>query len=195
MLERSVGRARRVRMRLAGVIVACLFAGCTHHPDAAQEMQSATAPFTQARDEATTLVTTSKQTMGPADTNALAVMYSALEEKGNAYAGFVIRVADENAFDAQKNDAHAADLTKAIASFNKSFASIRPASMNGAGVDGTWVPQFAASVASYWNRYQTALATLSPDQKAALIKQLKARMIYPQYENIATQPVGTPSPH
>jgi hypothetical protein len=192
MLERSVGH---VRTRLVGIVVACLVAGCTHHTDAAQEMQKAVAPFTQARDEATALVTTGKHTLGAADLNSLAVMYSALEEKGNAYAGFVIQVANENTFDAQKNGEHAADLTKAIASFNKSFASIRPASMNGANVDGTWVPQFAASVASYWNRYQTALAAMSPEQKAALIKQLKAKTIYPNYENIATQPLGTPSPH
>jgi hypothetical protein len=192
MLERSAGGIRR---EFAGIVAACLLAACTHHPDAANEMQSATAPFTQARDEATALVATGKHTLGAADTNALAVMYSALEEKGNAYAGFVIQIANENTFDAQKNDGHAADLTKAIASFDKSFASIRSASMSGASVDSAWVPQFAASVASYWNRYQTALAAMSPEQKATLIKQLKARMIYPNYENIATQPLGTPSPH
>ncbi|HEX3670871.1 MAG TPA: hypothetical protein VHT92_04110, partial [Candidatus Cybelea sp.] len=81
--------------RILGVLcVAALLAGCNHKaPDATAQVKSALAPFTAGRDQATALVAAQKQSLGAADLNTLEVAYTALEAKGNAYAGFIVEAA------------------------------------------------------------------------------------------------------
>lgn len=170
-------------------------AGCTHHKDAVQELDSAIAPFTQSRDEAVQLVTAAKHSLGAADLNTLAVDYSALEEKGNAYAGFLAESLSIESFDADRNAKYAAELAQAIKSFNKSFASVRPAKQTTATVQAAWIPAFSDSIAAYWKRYQAGAGQLSPQIKADLVKELKARTVWPNYENIETEALSTPPTH
>jgi hypothetical protein len=195
MVCRDTQEFRRLRMVVWGVLFTALVCGCSHRTDPAQELNSALSPFSQTRDQAVGLVATAKHSLGAADLNTLAVSYAALEEKGNDYAGFFVEAVTDSSFDADRNAKYAANLTQAINTFNKSFASIRPPSQAGASVDSAWIPPFSTSVTSYWQRYHAAIADLSPQSKADLVKTLKARTVWPNYENIATEPLSTPTPH
>jgi hypothetical protein len=97
-------------------------------------------------------------------------------------------------FDPDKNNQEAAALTGAIKSFNKSFSSISPPSQTGQTVSSDWVPTFSGSVAAYWNKYHDVLTTMSPQMKADLVKGLQKQMVWPNYENIATEPISAPKP-
>lgn len=205
MLERR-GNESRIRpktsnatfagFRIAGWgLFAALVTGCAHHTDAGRELNSAVAPFTQARDQAVGLVTTAKHSLGASDLNTLAVVYAALEEKGNAYAGFLVEAVSDTSFDSDRNAQYASSLTQAITTFNKSFSSVSPPSQAYTSVQSAWVPAFSESVTAYWKQYHQAIAELSPQTKADLIKQIKAETVWPNYENIATEPIAAPSPH
>ncbi len=184
-----------VQSTVWGLFFAAIVSGCTHHADPVRELNSAVAPFTLARNQAVGLVTTAKHSLAASDLNTLAVAYASLEEKGNAYAGFLVETVTNTSFDANKNAEYAANLTQAIKAFNKSFASVSPPNQAGASVQSAWLPAFSDSVAAYWKRYNTAMTTLSPQTKADLIKQLKAETVWPNYENIATEPIASPTPH
>ncbi|MGA8535491.1 MAG: hypothetical protein WB615_15390 [Candidatus Tumulicola sp.] len=177
------------------IIAALAGAGCTHKTDAARELGSAVAPFSRARDQTVALVTAAKHALGAADLNSLAVTYAALEEKGNGYAGFLVEAVNAGSFDSDVNAKDAQKLTDAVKAFNKSFASLAPASLAGTSVPSAWIPQFSQSMEAYWNHYHEQLAALSPQAKLDLIKQLKARVVWPNYENIATESIAQPTPH
>ena len=40
-----------------------------------------------------------------------------------------------------------------------------------------------------WNSYNTTISTMSPDAKDALLKQLRAQALWPNYEDIATESI------
>ncbi len=183
------------RVAVWGLLFAALVSVCSHRADPAQELNSALTPFSQARDQAVDLVATAKHSLGPSDLNTLAVSYAALEEQGNAYAGFFVESVTASSFDADRNAKDASKLTQAIKAFNKSFASISPPSQAGASVQSAWIPEFSNSVTSYWKKYQAAMGGLSPQSKADLVKKLKVRTVWPNYENIATESLSTPTPH
>ncbi len=183
------------RLGVWGLLLTALVTGCSHPTDPAQELNSALAPYSQARDQAVDLVATAKHSLGASDLNTLAVSYAALEEKGNAYAGFFVESVTDSSFDTDKNAKYASNLTQAIKTFNKSFASVSPPSQAGASVQSAWIPAFSDSVTAYWRKYQAAMAGLSPQSKADLVKKLKARTVWPNYENIATESLSTPTPH
>jgi hypothetical protein len=176
------------------VLVVATIAGCTHHADPARELRSAVSPFTQTRDRAVQLVGSTKHALGASDLNTLAVTYTALEEKGNAYAGFLVGAVSDASFSDAKNEENAGNLAAAIKTFNSSFASIAPQNQR-AAIDNAWIPPFAAAVSGYWSKYHAALTDMSPQAKADLIKQLKGDTVWPNYEDIATEPVAAPSPH
>lgn len=158
-------------------------------------MNSAVSNFTIARNQSVGLVTTAKRSLGASDLNTLAVAYGSLQEKGNAYAGFLVEAVTDASFDAGKNAKYASDLTQAIKAFNKSFASVRTANQAGVSVQSGWIPAFSHSVADYWKRYNTAAASVSPRARAEFVKQLKAETVWPNYEDIATETVaGSSSP-
>ena len=181
-----------IQICVAGLIA---IAGCAHHKDAVQELDTATAPFTQSRDEAVGLVAETKHSLGAADLNTLAVDYSDLQEKGNAYAGFLSESLTAESFDANRNAKYAADLTVAIKNFNKTFASVRPANQTAAPVQSAWIPAFSDSIATYWKQYQAGAVQLTPQTKADLIKELKKKTVWPNYENIATETLSAPPAH
>jgi hypothetical protein len=195
MVERSTSRDRIVQNTIWGLVFTSIVSGCAHHADPVRELNSAVAPFTLARNQTVGLVATAKHSLGASDLNTLAVAYASLEEKGNAYAGFLVEAVTDTSFDADLNAKYASSLAHAIRAFNKSFASVNPASQARASVQSAWLPAFSDSVAAYWKQYNTAVATFSPQTKADLIKQLKAETVWPNYENIATEALATPSPH
>jgi hypothetical protein len=182
------------RIFVLGFFFGALLAGCTHHADPARELSSAVAPFSQARDRAVGLVANAKHSLGAADLNTLAASYAPLEESGNAYAGFLVEAVTATSFDSDRNAKYASSLAQAIKTFNKSFASISPPSQAGATVPSDWIPAFSDSVAAYWRQYRVALGNLSLQAKADLVKELKAKTVWPNYENIATEAASTPTP-
>ncbi len=169
--------------------------GCTHHPDPGQELHKQLVPFTQTRDRAIAVVTSSKHSLDAPSLNQLAVSYTALEEKGNAYAGFLAESISVSSFDSNKNAEYSTKLKNAIDRFNSSFVTISPSQASAAKLATDWLPPFAQSVKSYWDRYHAALATAAPQRKATLVEQMKADTVWPNFENIATEPLASPSPH
>jgi len=177
------------------LLLTAIVSGCAHHVDPAQQLSSAVSPFTLARNQSVELVATAKHSVGASDLNTLAVAYGSLQEKGNAYAGFLIEAITDTSFDADKNAKCASNLAQAIKAFNKAFASVSAPNQKDASVQSAWLPAFSDSVGSYWKRYDTATPTLSPETKADLVKQLKAETVWPNYEDIATETITAPSPH
>ena len=175
-------------------VTAAVAAGCARHPTPEDQFRSTVAPFTTARDQTLSLVGAAKSRLGALDLNTLTSSYTALEEKGNAYADFFAAVVTDSTFDDAKNERDAANLNAAIKSFNASFASIAPPGERNSRIDTGWSAQFAASVRGYWQQYQATIRNLSPQDRANVLKQLKAATVWPNYEDVAAQ-AATPTPH
>jgi len=169
---------------LALVITA--LAACAHRAEPAGQFNAAVTPFTTSRDDALRLVGTAKHLLDASDLNSLTVAYTALEERGNGYAGFLVEAVNDTSFSPQRNAAYAAGLAEAIGKFNAAFKKIAPSDLRYAPVDAAWVEPFSSTVSDYWNRYHTALPSLSPERKADLLKRLKAQTVWPNYEDVAT---------
>jgi len=172
---------------LVVAIAAALLAGCAHQSSPSAQIQNALSPFGTARNQTVALVANTKRSLGAADVNTLAVAYTSLQEKANAYASFMVEAVTTSSFDAGKNDQYASDLTKAIASFNKAVAPL--AATRSSAIAGAWVAAFAQTLQARWNQYNGALAQLSPKTKADLIVELKRQTVWPNYEDIATETV------
>jgi hypothetical protein len=168
------------------MLVLVAFAACAHRAEPAGQFNSAIAPFTHSRDVALRLVGSAKHALGADDLNSLTVAYTALEERGNAYAGFLVSAVDDASFSQDKNAAYASSLVAAINKFNKAFRAIAPQELQGVTVDAAWVTPFATTVSDYWDRYHAALPALPAQRKTDLIKQLKAETVWPNYEDVAT---------
>ncbi len=177
------------------VIVAFVVAGCNRHVDPTQALHSQVAPFTQTRDHTVAMVTAAKHTLDPPSLNQLNVSYAALEAKGNEYAGFLVESVSIASFDAMRNDQDASSLKKAIDDFNASLGTISPKVAGTDRLSTAWVPDFASSVKTYWDRYHANVATATPQTRDALIKQLKSDTVWPNFEDIATQPLSAPPTH
>lgn len=119
------GRVPVLRSALSGALLgAIIFSGCAHHANPAQELTAGIAPFTDSRDQTVRLVASAKHSLGAEDLNSLAVVYTALEEKANAYAHFLVESVSSTSFDTDQNNVRASDLMEAINTFNRSFARI-----------------------------------------------------------------------
>lgn len=178
----------------SALLGAMVLGGCTHHLNPAQELSAAVAPFTDSRDQTIRLVASAKHSLGAADLNSLAVAYTPLEEKANAYAHFLVESASATSFDADQNNRRATDLTEAINTFNKAFAGISASKPAASATPSAWVAPFAAKIAIDWGKYDAAMTGMSSQTKADLIKQLRNDTLWPNYEDIATEPLATP-PH
>jgi hypothetical protein len=168
------------------VLVITALAACAHRAEPAGQFNAAVSPFTTSRDDALRLVGTAKRRLDASDLNSLTVAYTALEERGNGYAGFLVEAVNDASFSQDRNAQYAAGLADAIKKFNVAFKKIAPADLRYAPVDTAWVEPFANTVSDYWNRYHTAVPSLSPERKADLVKRLKAETVWPNYEDVAT---------
>lgn len=203
MIERSrakrrigkvpLGPACCRRLAFSGAFLGVLLlAACAHRNTPAQELNSAVAPFTDFRNETIGLVIQQKHSLGASDLNSLAVAYTPVEEKANAYAHFLVQSVSSSSFSADQNTQCASDLTAAISTFNKAFAGIVSSKPAASPVSSAWVAPFAAHVAFYWGKYGAAISGMSPQTKADLTNQLRNKTLWPNYEDIATEPLATP---
>lgn len=177
------------RRWVVAIIAAVALTGCSHK-SASSQISSGLAPFSTTRNQAIGLVAHTKRTLGAADVNTLAVAYTDLQEKANAYAGFMIEAVTTSSFDSARNAKYSADLSKAIANFNKSYDSMEGAHQDVVG--SKWIAPFAQSLQNRWDRYNAFIADMSPQTKADLIASLKRDTVWPNYEDIATEPVAAP---
>jgi hypothetical protein len=161
-----------------------LLGGCAHKA-ASTQIQEGLSPFSAARNQAIALVANTKHSLDAASLNTLAVNYTSLEEKANAYASFMVEAVNTSSFDPNRNAAYAANLTKAIVAFNKAFAALIATKQT--TIASAWVPPFAQTLQAHWNQYHGSLAKMSPQTKADLIAELKRETVWPNYEDIATE--------
>jgi hypothetical protein len=194
-LARLVTRSFRACLVAGALCVSTLItSACAHRVDLTHELHSRVSPFTETRDQVVQLVATSKRSLDAPSINQLAVSYASLEEKGNGYAGFLAEAVSTSSFDYAKNSDYSTNFSKAIDTFNNDFVTINPQQAKTAKISNEWIPQFAASVQSYWDKYHSNLASASPQTKATMAQQLKADTVWPNFEDIATEAVS-PSPH
>jgi hypothetical protein len=161
-----------------------LLSGCAHK---APQYQDGLAPFSYARNQTVGLVSHAKRTLGPEDINTLAVAYTALEEKGNAYAGFMVESVSATSFDSARNQKYAGEFQAAIEAFDKSYGGLMATKQP--MIASAWVPPFAQTLQTRWNQYSGAIARLSPQQKSDLVTTIKGQTTWPNYEDIATESV------
>jgi hypothetical protein len=176
------------RRWVVAIIATVALIGCSHKT-ASSQISSGLAPFSTSRNQALGLVAHTKRTLGAADANTFAVAYTDLQEKANAYAGFMIEAVTTSSFDPARNAKYSSDLSKAIADFNKSYDSMEGAHQDVVG--GKWVAPFAQSLQNRWDQFSGIITGMSPQTKADLIAELKRDTVWPNYEDIATEPVAT----
>jgi hypothetical protein len=174
---------------VAMLLLSLVAAGCAHKATASQQIHDGFVPFSTTRNQAVSLVAYSKRTLGAADINTLAVSYTALQEKANAYADFMVESVTTSSFDPNRNARYAADFAKAIAAFDKAYAAL--VVTRRAMLADTWVPTFAQSLQDRWDRYNGLLAQMTPQTKLDLIADIKRETVWPNFENIATEPVAS----
>jgi hypothetical protein len=180
--------SRRALIHVA--MLSLVVAGCAHNTSESAQLHDGLAPFSSTRTQAIGLVATTKPSLAAADLNTLATAYTSLEEKANAYAGFMIEAVTTSSFDQTRNAKYAGDFAKAISAFDKTFAGVKATHQT--AIADAWVPSFAQTLATRWNQYSGVIAKMSPQTKADLITQLKRETVWPTYEDIATeQVVGT----
>jgi hypothetical protein len=177
-------------------MMALLAGGCghaTHKVDVAQELHTRVSSFTQSRDRVMALVTESQRSLDPASLNQLTVSYAALQARGNGYAGFLVESVSVVSFDVDKNNIYAANLKSAIEAFNRSYLAINSGRPDAPKLSTVWIPMFADSVKKYWERYHNSIAAASPQVKANMLQQLKRDTVWPNFEDIAPQPLIGPA--
>ncbi len=182
-----MSKEQSFRQLLAAAVLGLVVAACSHTASPSAQINSGFAPYSSTRNQAVGLVASTKQSLGAADLNTLDVAYTDLEEKANAYASFMVEAIATSSFDAAKNDKYSADLATAIARFDKAFAPLSVTRRQ--TVAETWVPSFAQSLQAHWDQYSGAIAKMSPQSKAALIADIKRNTVWPNYEDIATEPL------
>jgi len=157
---------------------------CSHTTSPSAQIKDGFAPFSATRNQTVGFVSTTKRSLGASDMNTLAVAYTSLQEKANAYAGFMVEAITTSSFDPARNAKYAGDLASAIASFDKTFTALSTAHQT---IADTWVPSFAQSIQTRWDRYSGLIANMSPQTKADLIADIKRNTVWPNYEDIATE--------
>jgi hypothetical protein len=177
---------RNVAVQL--LLVAVLLSACAHHPDPSAELRAGLAPFTTTRSQTIQLVAGMKRSLGSADVNTLAVSYTALEEKANAYVTFMADTVRSSSFDADRNAMCAQQLVAAIDKFNKTLPALLPPK-DPTRIPSAWVLPFADTIQARWTAYSASSAATAPDSKATLLKQLRSETFWPNYEDIATEPI------
>jgi hypothetical protein len=169
------------------LFIAVAAAGCAHKTTASEQINNALEPFSWTRNQTVALIAHNKRTLAASDINTLSVAYSDLEEKANAYASFMVEAVTTSSFDSAKNAQYASDFQKAIAAFDKAYDSVVAARFQ--ITNTAWVPSFAQNLQASWNQYGTAVGQLQPQTKADLIAQIKRDTVWPNFENVATEPV------
>lgn len=170
-------------------MLSLVVAGCAHKPSPSSQIDDAFSPFSTTRNQTVALVGNTKRSLDASDVNTLAVAYTRLQEKANAYADFMVEAVTTSSFDPARNVKYANDFASAISSFDKSYASLLATHQTMLGA--SWVSPFAQTLQARWDEYSGVIAKLTAQQKADLIKAVKRDTVWPNYEDIATEPVGS----
>jgi hypothetical protein len=181
-----MSKRQHLRQLLVAATLSFVAAACSHNNSPSAQINAGFAPFSSTRTQTVGLVANTKRSLGPADVNTLAVAYTALEEKANAYAGFMMEAVRTSSFDPVKNAAYSADFARAIASFDTTMGTLAKRQPS---VANAWVPTFAQSLQARWNQYSGAIAQMTPQTKMDLMADLKRATVWPNYEDIATEPL------
>jgi hypothetical protein len=184
-----MSKEQNSRQLLVATMLSLVVAACSHNNSPSAQINSSFAPFSSSRNQAVGLVSNTKHSLGASDINTLDVAYTALQEKANAYASFMVEAITTSSFDPAKNSKYAADMSTAIASFDKSFTAL--SENRQPSVANTWVPSFAESLQTRWDQYNGLIVKMSPQQKADLIGSIKRNTVWPNYEDIGTEPVAS----
>lgn len=185
-----MSKQRTSRQRFIAVaILSLIAAGCAHKSSPGSQIDEAFGPFSTTRNQTVALAGSTKRSLDASDVNTLAVAYTALQEKANAYADFMVEAVTTSSFDPGRNTKYANDFASAIVSFDKSYASL--VETHRTMLASSWVSPFAQSLQTRWNEYSGVIAKLTPQEKADLIKRVKRDTVWPNYEDIATEPVGS----
>jgi hypothetical protein len=168
-------------------MLSLIAAGCSHKTTPAAQIDDGFSAFSATRNQAVNLVGSAKRSLDAADVNTLAVAYTALQEKANDYASFMVEAVTTSSFDPSRNAKYAGDFANAIGSFDKSFAAL--VTTHRTTIGAQWVPAFAQGLQSHWSRYGSVIAKMSAQQKTDLVAELKRVTVWPNYEDIATEPV------
>ena len=178
---------RHVGATVAAVLFITIAAGCTHKTSPSAQISDGLAPFTFTRNQTVALVAHNKRTLGAEDINTLSVAYTDLQEKANAYASFMVEAVTTSSFDPARNTLDASNFEKAIAAFDKAYASVVATRF---GVTNTaWVTPFAQNLQARWSQYGAAVAQMTPQTKTDLVAELKRDTVWPNFEDIATEAV------
>lgn len=177
----------RFRAPVVAALLVALVAGCSHKQSAYSQISSGFSAFSWTRNQTVSLVGSTKRSLGASDVNTLSVAYTALEEKANAYASFMVEAVTTSSFDPARNTQYADDFAKAIANFDKVFDGLVVSRR--AMIADAWVPTFAQNLQTQWNQYSGTIAKMSPQTKADLIADLKSHTVWPNFENISTENV------
>jgi hypothetical protein len=172
---------------VAAMILSLLVAACSHAASPSAQVSSAFAPYSATRNQTVGLVAHLKRSLGAADANTLDVAYTALEEKANVYAGFMVEGITTSSFDPAKNEKYATDLATAIATFDKAVEPLSATHQQ--TIASAWAPSFAQSLQTHWDQYSGPIAKMSPQTKAELINEIKRNTVWPNYEDVVTEPL------
>jgi hypothetical protein len=178
---------QRYRAPVVAALLVAAVAGCAHKQSAYSQISSGFSDFSYTRNQTVALVGNTKRSLGASDINTLGLAYTALEEKANAYADFMVEAVTTSSFDPSRNTQYASDFAKAIANFNKVFDGLVVS--RHAVIADAWVPTFAQNLQTQWNQYSGAIAKMSPQTKLDVIADLKRSTVWPNFENISTESV------
>jgi hypothetical protein len=178
---------RYARRSIAALLPGIVLAACAHTAGDSS-LREGLAPFSATRTQAIGIVANTKASLGADDINAVAAAYTSLQEKANAYAGFMIEAVTASSFDRTRNATYAGALAGAISAFDGALAGL--GAKRAATVPAAWVTPFAQTLATRWDRYAGDVSRMSPQAKAELIAEIKRGTVWPNYEDIATEPVA-----
>lgn len=179
---------RHVGATVAAALFITIAAGCTHKTSASTQISDGLAPFTWTRNQTVALVAHNKRALGAEDINTLSVAYTDLQAKANAYASFMVEAVTTSSFDPARNTKDASDFEKAIAAFDKAYDSVVATRFR--NTNTAWVTPFSQNLQTRWSQYGGAIAQMTPQTKADLIADLKRDTVWPNFEDIATEPVA-----
>ena len=120
-----MSKEQNSRQLLVATMLSLVVAACSHTTSPSAQINSGFAPFSSTRNQTVGLVANTKHSLGASDVNTLDVAYTALQEKANAYASFMVEAITTSSFDPAKNAKYAADLTTAIRTLTKALQRCR----------------------------------------------------------------------
>jgi hypothetical protein len=173
-----------------------LATGCARR--SANDITGQLAPFMRTRDQAVENVAAGKASLDPASLNQSNVCYGDLRTKAGQYSDFIVGAIQSAAFDESQNETDETGLEVSIASYNDCLLKLQKVSTAKSSesslslLTADWVPAFSQAIVTYWTRDGALVQSLSPDDKAHLIDQVKSMTAWPDFASIGAGTPATP---